>query len=56
MSLKNILGKITASIVALYLVLGNFAVAGLGIAEVTGPSLVFTYTAVALEFLTIFIL
>lgn len=34
MSLKNILGKITASIVALYLVLGNFAVAGLGIAEV----------------------
>ena len=34
MNLKSILGKITASIVALYLVLGNFAVAGLGISKV----------------------
>ena len=34
MNLKSILGKVIASIVALYLVLGNFAIAGLGIAEV----------------------
>lgn len=34
MSLKNIVTKISASIIALYMVLGNFSIAGIGLAEV----------------------
>ena len=40
MNLKGILGKITASIIAVYLVLGNFVVAGLGLKEVIAEEIV----------------
>lgn len=34
MSLKNVVGKITASIIAVYMVLSNFTIAGIGLAQV----------------------